>query len=79
MEYGGIRLHDYIHEKKERKTYRTILKITKGIASALEHLHDQDIVHRDLHPLNVLIDDGKVKVIDVGNAKILQHTVSEDS
>lgn len=43
------------------------------IVLALEHLHDQDIVYRDLKPENLLIDhDGHMKITDFGFAKIVK-------
>lgn len=40
------------------------------IILAIEHLHSQNIVFRDLKPQNILIDDdGHIKLIDFGLAK----------
>ena len=43
------------------------------IVLALEYLHNQDIVYRDLKPENLLIDrDGHIKITDFGFAKIVK-------
>lgn len=47
---------------------------TACIFSMLEHLHERNIIYRDLNPENIMIDDeGYPKLIDFGTAKIVKN------
>src|SRR3954447_9556859 len=52
------------------------IEILCAVASALDNSHDHGVVHRDVKPANVLIDDraGQVKVADLGIATAAEHS-----
>ena len=71
MEYvQGITLKQLITEK-QRLPAATAAQICIRILSALQHAHEQGIVHRDIKPQNILVaNDGHIKVADFGIARI---------
>src|SRR5262245_37004085 len=51
------------------------LRIMCEVAAALEAAHRKNIAHRDIKPANIKIPpEGRVKVLDVGLAKVLRST-----
>ncbi|CAB4432527.1 unnamed protein product [Rhizophagus irregularis] len=44
------------------------LKFAKEIASAILYLHANDIIHRDIHPNNILIHGRTIKLADFGRS-----------
>jgi len=52
--------------------------IIAEIILALEHLHKEDISHRDLKPDNILLDkDYHIKICDFGEAKVISKINKE--
>lgn len=71
---SGTVLEDYLEREFCVSPFNDICSILAQICDALEFAHDQDVIHRDLTPGNVmLVDQGgalRVKVLDFGLAQI---------
>jgi serine/threonine protein kinase len=79
-EEGGY--HFFVMEFVEGKSLRQllvewgmfaeeyVLRVAREVAEALDHAYQRDVIHRDIKPGNILIDDkGSVKLTDMGLAK----------
>ena len=79
-EEGGY--HFFVMEFVEGKSLRQlltewgmfsedyVLRVARETAMALDHAYQRDVIHRDIKPGNILIDEnGKVKLTDMGLAK----------
>lgn len=71
MEYvQGKTLKELIKEKG-RLSPQVAAQITIRILSALQHAHQNGIIHRDIKPQNILVHaDGHIKVSDFGIARM---------
>ena len=74
----GETLRDIIR-RKESVPLNRILKIGIQVAEALSAAHRAGITHRDIKPENIMIrDDGYLKVLDFGLAKLTEKKNRED-
>ena len=79
MQYmEGITLSDML-KRQEKYTEEQVLDWFLQIADVLKYLHGRQrpIVYRDLKPSNIIINNGKVKIIDFGIAE--EYSAQENS
>lgn len=72
----GQTLRDIVKEDGALYPQRA-MHIIADVCSALNYSHQMGIVHRDIKPGNIMITStGKVKVMDFGIARVLNHPTS---
>ena len=76
MEYAGEKnLKQFIQDYKNKNELideKIIIHIILQICEGLKEIHDNKIIHRDLTPDNIFIDDNnKIKIGDFGISKII--------
>ena len=66
-------LYNALHNKSVELNSTDLTLIAYGISSAMQYLHSNTIIHRDLKTQNVLIDEHKFPVIaDFGSSRKIQ-------
>jgi tetratricopeptide (TPR) repeat protein len=65
----GEGLRDYA--EKQRLNSRQRLEIVVKVCDAVHHAHQRGLIHRDLKPGNILVDEtGQPKILDFGVARV---------
>jgi hypothetical protein len=68
----GESLRDRLAREKQLPV-ADALRISAGVASALEYAHAHGVIHRDIKPENVLLQSGQAVVADFGIALAVQQ------
>ncbi len=70
----GMTLKEYI-QTKHPPDIKDVVRIMIELTEAINHAHEHDLIHRDIKPQNILLDqNGTVKVTDFGIAIALSAT-----
>lgn len=69
MEYlEGQNLKDYLKEKG-KLTPEQAISLLMPVMESLKKVHKQGLIHRDVSPDNIMLVDGRVKLLDFGAAR----------
>jgi serine/threonine protein kinase len=78
MEYCVTTLSNLVRYISKPFHTGQIKKIIRSIAEGLKYLHENDIMHRDLKPGNILINENcDIKLGDFGSSRIITPSIKE--
>src|SRR6202051_3496141 len=82
MEFVQGETLEQLIKRSGRLEVKLALEITTQVAAGLAAVHEQNLVHRDIKPTNIMVrlkEDRRVtaKIIDLGLAKTLDESASE--
>lgn len=75
MEYIEGKTLKQLLKKRESLTLPEVIDIMTQLTDGISHAHESYIIHRDIKPQNIMIeDDGRIKITDFGIAMALNAT-----
>lgn len=73
---AGLSLRDRLNESRQLPVEEAV-RITSEVAGALDYAHRNGVVHRDIKPDNILLQDGHALLADFGIGKALSTVDGE--
>lgn len=75
MEYIDGKTLKQLLKKRESLTLTEVIDIMTQLTDGISHAHESYIIHRDIKPQNIMIEDnGRIKITDFGIAMALNAT-----
>ena len=75
MEYIDGKTLKQLLKKRDTLTLSEVIDIMTQLTDGIAHAHESYIIHRDIKPQNIMIeDDGRIKITDFGIAMALNAT-----
>eukprot|EP01091_Cochliopodium_minus_P012953 TRINITY_DN4053_c0_g1_i1.p1 TRINITY_DN4053_c0_g1~~TRINITY_DN4053_c0_g1_i1.p1 ORF type:complete len:919 (-),score=241.13 TRINITY_DN4053_c0_g1_i1:62-2818(-) len=74
--YKNGSIKDYYIDHRERKQWKwsEITKIAKQTAAGIDHLHKENVIHRDIAARNVLLNNNlQARISDFGLARVINN------
>ncbi|GES80260.1 kinase-like domain-containing protein [Rhizophagus clarus] len=80
LEYANEgNLRDYLKEKFVSLKWKDKIQMALDITNGLKFLHSKEIIHRNLHSHNILVNNGKLSIADFGLFKKLAEVTNSIS
>lgn len=70
MEYvEGITLTEWVRREGGKVPASKVLELMEGVFDSLSQIHAQGLIHRDISPDNLMLENGKIRLLDFGIAR----------